>query len=615
MNKYLGFQLPFANYDMDTIDFGYYSGYESYYGIGLFYIYDESEDYELEDYGDKLLAAGFELGNYYTSSSTSYIKTIGDAVYEVGFGYDDGNFINVYMPPYVPPYDADYFLNLGFEAQQGWPKAAVDQAMGEDKFAGVNLDATWYVKAGNNSGEYYYALMGGEGLHKEAIYAQAEAAGFAYHDEYDIWFAPADPENPEFDSSNDAYVQVLEKDGWSYIKFYGATLPYEDADFLNNGYTANDGFPADVFALAYKEENQFDGVNLDGQWFVKSSTTVGSGSNVGKTRTSGSVATKGNFTAEFIANIAEAGFEYYASWGDYELANDTYAYMYVKFERGYTVINFYGSWKESDEPLDLPSVDEVNEKVIAYFAALDIEVTYPDYAAAAANAYYEVAAANELRVYGSDSTEMNAFVAALGEAGWTTGPGDYSGDYAAYFGETGATLKVENWYSYIKIKMSVELPPEPPQEFDVFPYEDLNEFFEEYDLDLELTAEQAAQFEGAPFTLEYGDFSGWAYAGVSAAGDHEAAWKALLDPILVAAGYEEKTDSQSGAKYYANDDDHQVSFEVDDGITTVYFIEQLKSNKIKADLNGPLFSCLYNKIKQSFLLSNAFQRTFLYLLQ
>ena len=571
MNKYLGFQLPYADYDMDTLDFGYSSYYESY-GIGLFYIYDEGE-YTLADYGEKLLAAGFEEGTYYFSSGSHYIKTVGEAVYEVVFGEDDGNVINVYMPKYVPPYDADYFLGLGFEAQQGWPKAAVDQAMGEDKFAGVNLDATWYVKAGNNSGEYYYALMGGEGLHKEAIYAQAEAAGFAYHTEYDIWFAPADPENPVFDSNNDAYVQVLEKDGWSYIKFYGATIPYEDADFLNNGYTANDGFPADVFALAYKEENQFDGVNLDGQWFVKYSTTNGTGSNIGKARTSGSVATKGDFTAEFIANIAEGGFEYEDYFEDYELANDSSAYMYVSFERGYTIINFYGSWKDTGEPVDLPSVDEVNEKVIAYFAALDIEVTCPDYAAAEANAYYEVYAANELRIYGSSSAEMNAFVNALAADGWTTGPGDYSGDFAAYFGETGATLKVENWFSYIKIKMSVELPPEPPQEFDVFPYEELNEFFEEYELDLVLTAEQAAQFEGAPFTLEYGDFNGWAYAGVSAAGDREAAWKALLDPILVAAGYEEKTDSQTGTKYYANADDHQVSFEVADGITTVYFVE------------------------------------------
>ena len=137
----------------------------------------------------------------------------------------------------------------------------------------------------------------------------------------------------------------------------------------------------------------------------------------------------------------------------------------------------------------------------------------------------------------------------------------------------GATLKVENWYSYIKIKMSVEEPPVPPQEFEVFPYEELNEFFEDYDLNIVLTAEQAAAFEGEAFTLEYGDFSGWAYAGVSAAGDLEASWRTVLLPILEAAGYEEKTDSQTGSKYFANDDDHQVSFEYDSGVTTVYFIE------------------------------------------
>ena len=555
MNKYLGFQLPYANYDEDSMTFGYYSGYESYYGIGLFYIYDESEDYSLANYGAKLEAAGFEQGGYYTSSSTNYIKTIGEDVYEVSFGFDDGNCINVYMPPYVPPYDADYFLGLGFAAQEGWPKAAVDAAMGEDVFAGVNLDATWYVKAGNNNGEYYYALLGGEGLHKEAIYAQAAAAGYVYHDEYDICFLPADPANPEFDDDNDAYVQVLEKDGWSYIKFFGATLPYSDEDFLDNGYTAVDAYPADVFALAYNEENQFDGVNLDGQWFVKYSTSNGSGSTVGKTRTSGSVATKGNFVAEFVTNIAEGGFEYYASWGDYELEDDYYAYMYVKFERGYTIINFYGSWKDSGEPLDLPKVEEVNDKVVEFFADKDIELTCPEYEAASEDAYYEVYAANELRIYGSSSAEMGAFVEALAAANWTTGPGDYTGDYAASFGDTGATLKVENWYSYIKIKMSVEEPIVPPELLDEFPLEDVNAFLTAYDMGFTFTAEQAAGFvdvAGEGFQVENDiDEDGYHYFIVSVSGNQQAAWEAVLVPVITAAGYYESEDYG-----YCNDDIH-----------------------------------------------------------
>ena len=573
MNKYLGFQLPYADYDMDTIDFGYYAGYEDYYGMGLFYIYDESDDYSLEDYGDALLAAGFEEGNYYTSGN-NYIKVVGEDVYEVSFFNDGGNCIHVYMPPYVPPMTPEYFLENGFTAIQGWPTANVDAVMGEGLFAGVNNDATWYELNGKytySDGSYYfYELLGTEGLFGDELAAQAIAAGFEEDDYYEGCFLKEDSK---------AEIDIIESDGNTLVKFFSDVTPapdYTPETLAADGYELVAGWPADLIEETFGEEDFLNPVAEEADWFVK--YTKNESTSEDKYYMSTKLATAGDVSADFGAELLAAGFttsngtSYSKPWGN----NDS-ASVSVKFERGYTMVSIVGPWvypNGAPLPPEQKTVDELNEEIIAFFAGKDLEVEVPDYVAADEAAYYEEASAGAYKIYKSNTDEMAAFADALDEAGWDI---DYysdwfEDDFKAY-DASGAVIKVEDYYSYVKISLSVELPPEPPQVFNAFPYEELNEFLEDNDMDFEFTAEDAAAFAGAPFTLEYGTFSGlYPYACVSAAGDYEAAWKAIIEPIIFAADYEEKTDSQSGTKYYANADDHQISFDYEDGVTYVYFV-------------------------------------------
>ena len=669
MIKYLGETLPFADYEEESIVFNYYSGYESYYGVGLWYIWDSSENYVLEDYGDKLLAAGFEQGGIYTTSTTNYIKTTASGIdIEVGFGFDEGNVINVYMPPYVPPFNADYFLDLGFEAVEGWPAEHVALTVGADRFEGVNLDGTWYEKFGVNNGEYYYDLLATEGEYADDLGEQAEAAGFIYDDYYEVYFDAKGDAEAEFDPDNDAYLTMQEKDGWTYARFFGETLPFTEEYFLANGYTKNEGFPTELIAEAFLEENRFDGPDAD--WFVKSTKTeYTSGSHIGTYRVTGEITTAGDVREEMIENILAAGFIWEDNYSDYELPNDSLTYMYVKYNRGYTSIRFYGSYIPTGEVIELPSVDEVNDKIVEFYAAQDITVEVPEYVATGNNPYYELGySAGSFNIYGSGTDDMAVFAGTLEAAGWQINYySDYfEDDFKAYIGDDDVCLKVEDYYSYVKISCLIEAAPAPvvkydvadfdtyvvdafasidvavvcaeyatanedayfildnnnnakiygsskaemdafaaamvelgwtdsldsyndhtlrfgssgaslyvgdytsyilvkpgytaPVEFDLaeFPLAEVNAFLAQYGLGFTLT-EPLPDAAGAGFAMDSDVASGYHYLYVLFSGDQADALTAILEPIILAAGYTQKTDSSTGMPYYANDVDHQVS--------------------------------------------------------
>ena len=686
MIKYLGETLPFADYEEETIEFGYYSGYESSYGLGLWYLWDSSENYVLDDYGEKLLAAGFTQGGIYTTSTTNYIKTTASGIdIEVGFGFDAGNVINVYMPKYVPPFDAEYFLGLGFEEVDGWPADHVAQTVGADRFAGVNLDGTWYEKFGVNNGEYYYDLLASEGLYADALGEQALAAGFLFEPDYEVYFDAKGNPDAEFDPENDAYLTMQEKDGWTYARFFGETLPYTEEYFLANGFTKNEGFPEELIAEAFLEENRFAGANVDADWFVKSTKTeYTSGSHIGTYRITGEITTAGDVTEEMIANVLAAGFIWEDYYEDYELPNDYMTYMYITYNRGYTSIRFYGSYIPTGEVIELPAIDEVNDKIAEYYAGQNVAVAVPEYPAASANAYYEAATdGSYYKIYGSDTDEMAEFAAALQAAGWQI---DYYSDYfeddfKAYIGDDDVCLKVEDYYSYVKISCLFEEAPVPPVqyaasdidayvvntfasidvavvcaeytaaaadayflldgynaklygsskaemdafaeamvelgwtdtldswgdhnltfgasgaslyvgdytsyilfkpsyvapvEFDLaeFPLAEVNAFLTQYGLGFTL-AEAIPDAAGAGYAMESDVASGYHYLLVIVSGDQAAAITAILDPIVTAAGYEEKTDSSTGMPYYANDVDHQVSirYYASNNTTEILFFE------------------------------------------
>ena len=685
MIKYLGETLPFADCEEETIEFGYSSAYEDY-GVGCWYLWDYSENYVLDDYGDKLLAAGFTQGGIYTSSTTNYIKTTASGIdIEVLYGFDDGNVIKVYMPVYVPPYSAEYFLDLGFTEVNGWPAEHVAQTVGADRFAGVNVDGTWYESFGINKGEYYYDLLASEGEYADELGAQAEAAGFIYDDYYEVYFDPKGNPDAEFDPDNDAYLAMKEKDGWTYARFFGETLPYTEEYFLANGFEKSEGWPEDVIAEAFFEENRFEGANVNADWFVLTEKNeYTSGAHIGTYKMSGYLATAGDCTEELIENILDAGFIWESSVNDYELPDDMWTYMYVNFTRGYTIVEFYGSYIPTGEVIELPSVDEVNDKIVEFYAAQNITVEVPEYVATGNNPYYELGwSEGSFNIYGSDTDDMAVFANTLEAAGWQINYySDYfEDDFKAYIGDDNVCLKVEDYYSYVKISCLIEAAPAPVVKYDVadfdqyvvdvfaskdvavvcaeyaaasedayfildgnnakiygsnkaemdafaeamvelgwtdtldswgdhtlafgasgaslyvgdytsyilvkpnytaplefnlaeFPLTEVNAFLTQYGLGFTL-AEAIPDAAGAGYAMESDVAQGYHYLLVLVSGDQAAAITAILEPIVLAAGYEQKTDSTTGMPFYANDVDHQVSirYYASNNATEILFFE------------------------------------------
>lgn len=688
MIKYLGETLPFADCEEETIEFGYSSYYEDY-GVGLWYLWDYSENYVLDDYGDKLLAAGFTQGGVYTTSTTNYIKTTASGIdIEVLYGFDDGNVIKVYMPVYVPPFSAEYFLDLGFTEVNGWPEDHIAQTVGADRFAGVNNDGTWYEKFGINEGEYYYDLLASEGSYSEALGEQAVAAGYLFDDYYEVYFDAKGNPDAEFDLENDGYLIMQEKDGWTYARFFGEALPFTEEELIENGFTKNAGFPEDLIAEAFLEPNRFAGANVDADWFVKSTKTeYTSGAHIGTYKISGEIMTAGDVTAEMIENVLDAGFIWEDYFEDYELPNDGSTYMYIKYKRGYTSIKFYGSYIPTGEVIELPGVDEINDKIVEYYASQNVAIAVPEYVSANPNAYYEEGySAGSFYVYGSDVDDMAVFEDALEEAGWEINHYSdyYPDDFKAYFGEDNVCIKVVEYSSYVGITCTFEAAPAPvvkyaaseidayvtntfasidvavvaaeyaaanpdayfildgvnaklygsnkdemdafaaamgeygwtdsldswgdhtlafgasgaklyvgdysdyggyilfrpsytaPVTFDLaeFPLAEVNAFLAQYNLGFTL-AEPLPDAAGVGYSMQSDVASGYHYLLVIVSGNQSAAITAILEPILLAAGYTKKTDSDTGEPFYSNAAEHQVSanYNSSNDTTEILFFE------------------------------------------
>lgn len=461
MMKYLGETLPFADFDTSTIVSGYSAYYESM-GIGMFYVWDYADFYSLEDYGDKLLAAGFERDNYYTSPSTeAYIKECARGYdIEVVFGFDDGNCINVYMPPYVPPYSAEFFLENNFVAVEGWPAENVSTTMGDYEFDGVNLDGTFYerfklVDAGDK-GTYYSEIIATEGSFADDLADQAIAAGLTQDEDDEYAF---------FDEAG--YEMYLEeKDGFTVAYFYSAYIApadYDEAYFIENGYTKVEGYPAELMNLTFGDD-LFEGVNNDGDWFVK--YTKNDSSLEDKYYISSYLATAGDYTEAFAQQLIDAGFT--TSNGSYytkQFATDSGS-VTLEFKRGYTTIRIVGPWVY---PNGLPpqpdrfTPAEVRAAMVAYFADNNIDIDIPDYPANE-NAYFEeyaYADPDELgyKLYNSNRDEAEDYADMLDEAGWNVSV-DSWGDIYCSAGDSGANISMEIYSSAIYVTAYVEFPPE-----------------------------------------------------------------------------------------------------------------------------------------------------------
>ena len=361
-------------------------------------------------------------------------------------------------------------------------------------------------------------------------------------------------------------------------------------------------------------------------------------------------------------------------------------YMYVKYNRGYTSIKFYGPYVPTGEVIELPSVDEVNDKIVEFYAAQNVAVEVPEYVATGNNPYYELGySEGSFNIYGSDTDDMAVFAATLQNAGWQINYySDYfEDDFKAYIGDDDVCLKVEDYYSYVKISCLFEEAPVPPVQYGVadfdqyvidifgsidvavvcaeytsanadayfvvdganaklygstsaelgafaeamvelgwsdsvnsygdhtlafgasgaklylgdytnsgyivvqpsytapvnfdlaeFPLTEVNAFLAQYGLGFTL-AEPLPDAAGLGYSMQSDVASGYHYLLVIVSGDQSAAITAILEPIVLAAGYTQKTDSTTGKPYYSNAVDHQVSIRYysDSNTTEILFFE------------------------------------------
>ena len=169
----------------------------------------------------------------------------------------------------------------------------------------------------------------------------------------------------------------------------------------------------------------------------------------------------------YAAALEEAGWtleadkygDYYGSYGD-TLAG-LYLADYIEYSYGGIVIQFY-----VNEPL----VTSVSfEEEIAAFAEAGYEVEIPDYEGEGFSVEYNENYGYYL-FHGSDAEEMQAYAAALAEAGWVLETDEY-GDYSGTFGDSLASVYLGDYtaeedYEGILLQFFVDVPAVESVNFD-----------------------------------------------------------------------------------------------------------------------------------------------------
>ena len=478
MVKYFGYELPFADFNESKITYELNREMSTTYDY--FYVRDSESFNVLANYADKLLDAGFTYSSY-GGGEYPFTTPTGKRIY-VKFAYDaekSANEIRVEMPKFQ---DEVYLLANKYVEVNGFPAEHVATTLQNDLITGVNNDGVWYelfeLEEGDEDDDYdnyYKDLLATEGSYSEQLAAQIVAAGYIYDEDQDEFF----------DANHDVEIALYEKDGFTRVNFFGPyTKDLDAAWFEANGFTLSNCWPSEIVDAAYAPGNSFAGANVDGDWYYQYEDDDYYAPEI---RRSGQLMSQGNFVADIAANLVAAGYVYYPSYGVYLLPTSQYseAYVYVSLWRGYTVVEFYGEYL-----VPTYTAAEAKAAMEAFFASEQVNVTVAEYAVADANAYFSLVDTNvaskgiyEVDVYESSAAEMTQFAAALYEGGWTIGAGQYEGDYVATFGDTGATIEIQDWidYSYGCVRLicyvdNAEPVPAPETPFLVAATLSLNSF-------------------------------------------------------------------------------------------------------------------------------------------
>ena len=290
----------------------------------------------------------------------------------------------------------------------------------------------------------------------------------------------------------------------------------------------------------------------------------------------------------FVAVLAACGWDMTAqnSYGD---CSGSYGNVSIEIENW---IGFY-----YDGVIITFSVNRWDSELIAaYYAYMGIEgeVPVPVYVSSYEDVKFEFDASwvsygyplyadvyntTEEDLWG-DGLEEDGYFGLLDEAGWSLTNYVFEDDYSAFewsmqVGEYDAFIYVYNYLEsdgYVEFAFYAKEHVNPAVVTETFPFEELNGFLDDYDLGFTLTAALPLPAGETEYTYSTGSSNGWHYFEITVNGDVTEEWNAALTDILTAAGYELKT-STSGSEYWANEDDHQVSIGLEDGVTYIQFWE------------------------------------------
>ena len=458
MLKYVGEVLPFVEFNADSFYHNYSDYYEDY-GIGM-YILGDDNDYDVFfDYGDRLLAAGFEYApgtsSYYGLGD--YVKTLDDGTevavefqyYEATSTYNAGNQITVYIPVYIEPYTEEYWLENQFEKVSGWPADVIELAFDEpNRFGPINENGDWFKRvetkpgSGANAGKFRttgYLTTAGD--FTDVLIADLLSSGFIYSDYYNDY---------EFPEDENVYINASFQGGYTIIYMVGPWVE-RDIEIDLPGVDEINDIIVNYFNQQDTEVTcpEYTSTNADA-YYEQAGTTAW--------RIYGSDT---DDMDAFAAAMGSNGWKVTYPWSSYP--HDFKAFFGNK--PACVTVESYSSYVKitvSKEAAPAEGgLDDINDLVVAYYATQNLDVTCPEYTSSNADAYYEASGTTALKVMGSNTADMAAFAAALVNSGWSVEYpwASYPDDFKAYFGDTNACLKVEDYTSYVKISFTKEYAP------------------------------------------------------------------------------------------------------------------------------------------------------------
>ena len=537
--------------------------------VGVYY-YDilATEGSYSEELAANVEAAGFiydeEYGEWFDA----------DQDREIAIAERDGWTMIKIFGPYrpFPDYTAEDFANNGYELSSGFPLELMQEAFGlqyadsEDFFDGVALDADWYVAtqstSGTDAGVAYTKTTVFSGTYGDfAEEMQANLVAFGFEPDEDEGEGVFSMSIDDDYRNGTVYVLCSYSRGWTFVNLYGPKVYPDGAPVKYDVALLDDAIEYAFYGLGVEvEAPEFVSANPDAYFQPASNTS-----------------------------FKVYGSSYWASSSDKDLA-EMQAYGEAFKNEGWTLdIDSYGDCTITKDFMKIRLVgnstyfsvsvyyspryglDLIDDYLESYFAYQNVDVEIPEYEFANENAYFEVASSGtRLTVYGSSTynsakdnlEEMQGFGHALENDGWALSINNY-GDCTVT--KDGMQIKLTAYSNYFYVDMSYTAPVAAVAEF---PLDDVNAFLTTYGLGFQLT-EALPDPAGEGYVVTTGMDGSYPYMEIDVSGNAVDAILDVLEPIILAAGYEYY--SSYNQYYNAADDMVMVAYDATEDYTYVIF--------------------------------------------